>query len=241
VHDTIYVRTSWGGNAQFSLSTQEKIEAGFEAERVVQEFGDVEEADLQNSTFALERTTLDSPIAPRRGTRFRLSGAEVFKTEILRPPGKRTSRASVAEARGEWHQPLTSATGLFVRLVGAGRFSSDRILQVYERTPIGGAATLRGYDEEAFRVDRYGLSRVEWSRFLGGQGQRAFLFWDHGWMATRLADEAGGDHLQVQNRDGLGFGLELQAAGGLVGIDYGLAPGNAPLEGRIHLQLITTF
>jgi len=100
---------------------------------------------------------------------------------------------------------------------------------------------VRGVKTNDFRVDRYGLSRVEWSRFLGGQGQRAFLFWDHGWMGTQLADEGGGDHLEVLNRDGLGFGLELQAAGGLVGIDYGLAPGNAPLEGRIHLQLITTF
>src|SRR4029077_15079926 len=177
----------------------------------------------------------------RRGTRFRLSGAEVFKTETLRPSAKATSRASLAEARAEWHRPLTTATGLYVRLIGAGRFSSERILQIYERTPLGGAATMRGYDEEAFRVDRYGLSRVEWSRFLGNQGQRAFLFWDHAWMATRLADEAGGDHLDVLNRDGLGFGLELQAAGGLVGIDYGLAPGTARLEGRIHLQLITTF
>jgi hemolysin activation/secretion protein len=100
---------------------------------------------------------------------------------------------------------------------------------------------LRGHDEEEVRVDRYVLSRFEWRWFLGNTGQRAALFWDHAWTATRLATPDGGERFQQLQLDGIGFGLRLEAAGGLIGVDYGLQPGRPALEGKIHLQLISTF
>ena len=42
-------------------------------------------------------------------------------------------------------------------------------------------------------------------------------------------------------KDGVGFGLRLESAGGVVGIDYGLEPGRPPLEGKIHLRLVSAF
>ena len=123
----------------------------------------------------------------------------------------------------------------------AARFSSQRVLPIFERFPVGGAASLRGHDEEAFRVDRYLLSRAEWRLFPAGGRQRVALFWDHAVMATRVATDPGGDRQSIENADGFGFGLRLEAPGGLIGLDYGLEPGRAPLEGKIHLQLVTTF
>ena len=241
VQDTLYARTRWGARARYALSAQERIEAGYEQERVVQERGEVREAQLQSTVFAFEHGALDDPLAPRRGARARLSAAQIFKREGLRPTGTRSARASAVELKSEWHGALSAASGFALELAGAGRFSSQRVLPPYERYPVGGAATLRGHDEEEFRVDRYALSRLEWRWFLGGAGQRAFLFWDHAWMATRLPLPAGGDRFQQLHRDGLGFGLRLEAAGGLVGVDYGLEPGRAPLEGKIHLRLVSTF
>ena len=90
-------------------------------------------------------------------------------------------------------------------------------------------------------MDRYVLSRLEWRWFVGPAGQRVFLFWDHAVMGTRLALPGGGDRFAVLSRDGVGCGLRLEAAGGLVGVDYGLEPGRPPLEGKIHLQLVSTF
>jgi outer membrane protein assembly factor BamA len=241
IQDTLYARTSWGGRARFTLGSQERIEAGYEQERVVQERGELERAEIQSTLFALERSTLDEPLAPRRGTRARVEASQSFKREILRPAGERSARASALEVHGEWHRPLGRRPGLSLEVVAAGRLSSQRVLQLFERYPLGGAASLRGHDEEAFRADRYALSRLEWRWFLGPGGQRVFLFWDHAAMSTRVALPEGGDRLQVLNRDGLGFGLRLEAAGGLVGVDYGLQPGRPPLEGKVHLQLISTF
>jgi hypothetical protein len=85
------------------------------------------------------------------------------------------------------------------------------------------------------------LARLEWRWFLGSGGQRLALFWDHARAATRLALPEGGDRTRVIDADGVGFGLRLEAAGNLIGLDYGLVPGRPPLEGKIHLQLISTF
>ncbi len=241
IQDTLWVRTRWGGRARLPLPGSQHLEAGYEQERVVQTSTEVEEADLQNSLFALERSTLDQPLATRRGTRMRVDASQTFKTEQLRPEGSRRSQASAAEVRTEWHRPLSAATGLTLELRAAGRFSSQALLPLFERYPLGGATSLRGYDEEQFRVDRYGLSRLEWRRFIGGSGQRVFLFWDHAWMATRALGSDGVARLGSLQRDGVGFGLRLEAAGGLLGLDYGLEPGRAALEGKVHLQLVTTF
>lgn len=241
VQDTLYTRTTWGGRATLQLSPDERLEVGLDEERVVQAAGDIEEADLENTVLAVERSTLDDPLAPRRGLKLRVSAAQVFKTERLRPPGTSHARASALEAASEWARGLTSETGLGLEIHAAGRFSSERVLPIFERYPLGGATTLRGYDEEAFRVDRYALSRLEWRRYLGAGRERAFLFWDHAWMSTRLALDSGGDQVQTLQRDGVGFGLRLVAGGGVLGVDYGLEPGRPPLEGKIHLRLVTLF
>jgi outer membrane protein assembly factor BamA len=241
LQDTLYTRTRWGARGRYALGEHEGLEAGYEQERVVQEHGPVEQASLQSTVFALERQTLDEARAARRGTRVRVEAAQVFKREILRPNGQRTARASAVRITSDWHRPLGPATGLALALQAAGRFSSERVLPLYERYPIGGAATLRGFDEEALRVDRYGLSRLEWRFFLDSGAQHVYLFWDHAETATREAIAAGGDRLVRRHLDGTGVGLRLEAAGGLVGVDYGLEPGRPFLEGKIHLQLVTTF
>ena len=240
VRDTLYARTRWGGRMQFMRAAGQRFEAGYEQERVVQSTGTVEEASFQNTLFAVERTTLEPVLAPRRGSRVTLRAAQIFRRERLRPFGTRSSSASALEAHAEWTRAVMGRSALALETGAAGRFGSQRILPVYERYPVGGAATLRGYDEEQFRVDRFALSRLEWRWFMGG-GQRAFLFWDHAWMGTRVALENGGDVLATIHRDGIGFGLRLESAGGVVGIDYGLEPGRPPLEGKIHLRLVSTF
>ncbi|HTO90944.1 MAG TPA: BamA/TamA family outer membrane protein [Candidatus Sulfotelmatobacter sp.] len=241
LQDTLYTRTRWGARAGYMLSAQERIELAYDAEQVVQPAGDVQSAWIQNTTFSLQRSTLNDPLSPRRGTFTRISAAQIFKRETLRPSGTGTAHESAVEGRLGLNHPLRGATGLSLELSLAGRFSSESVIPIYEKYPLGGAASLRGYDEQQFMVDRYALSRAEWRWFLGGRGQRLALFWDHAFMQTSALDPLGVAHLQSAQRDGVGFGLRLEAAGGLVGVDYGLEPGRPALEGKIHLQLVTTF
>ena len=240
VQDTLYTRTRWGGQGTWALSGRERMEAGIEEERVVSEHAEIEEANLQNTHFAFERGTLQSGFDPRHGTRVRVIGTEIWKRQTLRPSGESRANESAAEMDLAWRHPTGGATGVSLEVRSAGRFSSERILPLFERYPLGGATTLRGYDEDQFRVDRFALTRLEWGRTLAGGGQWAYLFWDHAWTGTRLPT-ATGDTFQQQSKDGLGFGLQIEAAGGWIGLDYGLAPGLAPLEGKIHVKLLSQF
>jgi outer membrane protein assembly factor BamA len=252
LQDSTYTRTRWGAKLGYALGTGDHIDVGLEEERVVQPRGAVSNASLQNTVFSYERDGRDDLVSPRRGSRVRTSGTGVFKRETLRPahPGEgaetQHSNAGIADVRAETHRRVRPSTGLALELWGSGRFSSQRVLADYERTPVGGATTLRGHDEEEFRVDRLALSRLEYRWFPSGSGERVSVFWDHALMFTREAvtDSAGntiGDRGHTQSADGVGFGLRLRAAGGLVDLDYGVAPGRGFLDGRIHLRLVSTF
>jgi outer membrane protein assembly factor BamA len=252
LQDSTYTRTRWGAKLGYALGTGDRIDIGLEEEHVVQPRGLVSNADLQNTVFAYERDSRDDLVSPRRGSRVQTTGTGVFKTETFRPTtpgaGEQTqhSNAGVADLRAETHRRVRASTGLSLELWGNGRFSSQPILSDYERTPVGGAATLRGHDEEEFRVDRVALSRLEYRWFPSASGERVSVFWDHALMFTREAvtDSLGnvlGDRGHTQSADGVGFGLRLRAAGGLVDVDYGLAPGRGFLDGRIHLRLVSTF
>ena len=239
--DSSYTRTRWGGRLGYTLTERDRIAAGYTQERVVQSRGEVQTAHAQITEFTLERDTRDLAIAPRRGALGRVTAAQSLRRETLRAGGRRNVRANTIETLLEWHRPLGSRTGLSLELSGAARFGTRRILPLFERHPVGGAASLRGHDEQAFRVDRFALSRLEWRRFLGDGGERVFVFWDHAFMDTRVIGPNDADRLETIHRDGIGFGLRLDAAGGTVGVDYGLEPGRAPLEGKIHLRLVSAF
>ncbi|MCC6350070.1 MAG: BamA/TamA family outer membrane protein [Candidatus Eisenbacteria bacterium] len=242
VQDTVYTRFRWGAKARTALGTRETIEGGFEKERVVQTTGEVRSADLSSVTFGIERDARDDAGAPRRGTWSRLAATQTDKREVLRSPSAtRDARTSAVELRGEWHRPLRGAQGVTLELRAAGRFVSQGLLADWERWPLGGAASLRGHDEEAYRVDRFALSRAEWRYFLGTHGERLEVFWDHAEMQTRRPLPAGGDRMSRQSADGIGFGMRLPAAGGMVDLDYGLEPGRGFLDGKIHLRLVTAF
>ncbi len=239
--DTLFARTRWGGRLRYTLSERDRIAAGYTQERVVQARGEVQNVAAQTTEFTLERDSRDLAPAPRRGALGRVTAAQIFKRETLRAGGQRNARANTVETLLEWHRPLGGRTGLTLELSGAARFGTQRILPLFERYAVGGAASLRGQDEQAFRVDRYALSRLEWRRFLGDGAERVFLFWDHAFMDTRVTLPGGGERSETLHRDGIGFGLRLDAAGGTVGVDYGLEPGRAPLDGKIHLRLVSTF
>jgi outer membrane protein assembly factor BamA len=252
LQDSTFTRTRWGAKLGYALGTGDRIDIGLEEEHVVQPRGPISNADLQNTVFAYERDGRDDLVSPRRGTRVQTTGTAVFKRETLRPTlpslaaETQQANAGVADVRVETNRRVRPATGLALELWGNGRFSSQRVFSDYERTPVGGATTLRGHDEEEFRVDRVALSRLEYRWFPGISGERVSIFWDHALMFTREAvtDSAGnviGDRGHTQGADGIGMGLRLRAAGGLVDVDYGLAPGRGFLDGRIHLRLVSTF
>ena len=100
---------------------------------------------------------------------------------------------------------------------------------------LGGANTLRGYDEDWFFGPRRVYANIEY-RLLVGRTSQFFVFTDLG-TVTQIDQPTVFDPLRV----GYGLGMRLESKGGLLRMDYGLAEGRSVLEGKIHVNLGTSF
>ena len=101
--------------------------------------------------------------------------------------------------------------------------------------PLGGYADLRGFKEEQFLTDRQGLATVEY-RFLTGRGGRLFLFVDAAYHHLKT-EETFDEGIDV----GYGAGFRAATPVGTYGVDYGLAAGDNPLDGKIHVSITQEF
>jgi outer membrane protein assembly factor BamA len=101
--------------------------------------------------------------------------------------------------------------------------------------PLGGYADLRGFKEEQFLTDRQALATVEY-RFLTGRGGRLFLFVDAAYRHLKT-DETFDEGVSV----GYGAGFRAATPVGTYGVDYGLAAGDSPLDGKIHVSITQEF
>ena len=45
----------------------------------------------------------------------------------------------------------------------------------------------------------------------------------------------------IAQHDAFGFGLRFEGPTGLIRVDYGLEAGRSPSEGKLHLQLMSSF
>jgi outer membrane protein insertion porin family len=100
---------------------------------------------------------------------------------------------------------------------------------------LGGANTLRGYDEDWFFGPRRVYANIEY-RLLTGRNSQFFAFVDLG-AVTKVDAPSVFDPL----RAGYGFGLKLESKSGLLRLNYGLAEGSSVLEGKIHVNLGAAF
>ena len=101
---------------------------------------------------------------------------------------------------------------------------------------LGGANTLRGYDEDWFFGPRRVYANIEYR--LSGWTHITVLC-----VFTDLGTVAQVDQPTIFDpiRVGYGFGMRLESKGGLLRMDYGLAEGRSALEGKIHVNLGTSF
>ena len=101
--------------------------------------------------------------------------------------------------------------------------------------PLGGYADLRGFKEEQFLTDRDALATAEY-RFLTGRGSRLFVFADGAYRHLD-AEGAFAEGLEL----GYGAGFRAATPAGTYGVDFGLAAGRPPLEGKIHVSVTQEF
>ena len=174
-------------------------------------------------TFRLTRDTRDYFLNPTRGRRDSIA-FEVARSDFQ----LRKAWLSLQQYFPTWRKQTVA-----IELHGAAVWGVN--IPPTELFYLGGATTLRGYDEDWFSGPRRVYANLEY-RFLVGPDSQIFLFTDLG-AVTLIETPSVFDTLRV----GYGIGARLESRGGILRINYGLAAGDSPLRGKIHVNLGAAF
>ncbi len=138
------------------------------------------------------------------------------------------------ELSGEclWTQPLRGQLRTRLRAAGVWLRAQEPISDA-ELYPLGGAASLRGWDEEHFRGDGVGSASLE---LAVGRGLELAAFLDYGRGRRDTGEE-------IISFEGWGYGLGLRAPGerGSLFLDLAMGEGRSISDLRVHLKLETGF
>ena len=184
-------------------------------------------------TLRLTRDTRDYFLNPMRGRRDSIA-FEVSRSDF---------RLRKAWLSLQQYYPTWRKQTIAVELHGAIAWGfeaqlasdSDIVIPPTELFYLGGATTLRGYDEDWFSGPRRVYANIEY-RYLVGPDSQIFAFTDLG-AVTLLETPSVFDRLRV----GYGFGARLESRGGILRLNYGLAAGDSLLRGKIHVSLGASF
>ena len=183
---------------------------------------------------------LDRPRNPRRGGRLEVAveqGRKDRRSFRETASGDTTRvRRSVRQERitgtARWYVPVFDR-----QVVATGMDAQVLLSPSYDRSDlfrIGGAQSLRGYDEDRFLGNAVGRALLEY-RVLIDRVSYAYAFGDLGYV-DRPALQDGAESRRLH--PGYGIGIQFGTAIGIVNVSYALNPDEAsPADGRVHLGL----
>ena len=243
LQDTLYTRTEYGLEAGLPLGEGASLGLGLEGGRVVAGYGPVTRTTWQGTRVAVRRRSRGwregGPPAAPFGYSVVLATSQRFTRETLEDgSGRRGDRLSLTlDAAGE--RRLGAARFATLGVEGRYRSAGGQPLPVYDRFPLGGAASLRGYREEEFRTTRHLLVRAEYG--WGRTGARVYLFLDQALFARGGDATLSTPPAATEYRAGYGAGGSLPSGLGRVGLELAWGHGDGPLDAKLHLRLQSLF
>jgi len=151
---------------------------------------------------------------------------------LIREDGDLSEEQWELSGEGLWTQALRGQ--LKTRLRGSGVWlRAKEPISEAELYALGGARSLRGWDEEHFRGDAVGSASLE---LAIGRGLEIAAFLDYGRGRRDTGEE-------ILSFEGWGYGLGLRAPGerGSLFLDLALGEGSSFSDLRVHLKLETGF
>ena len=212
--------------------------------------------DVQTPVFSDPNAVTSTQATPYSGTKYSVAFRLTRDTRdyFLNPTSGRRDSVAIEVSRSDFqlrkvwlslqqYFPTWRKQTVAVELHGAAAWGftaqlpsrPDIGIPPTELFYLGGATTLRGYDEDWFSGPRRVYANFEY-RFLVGPDSQIFVFTDLG-AVTLIETPAVFDRLRV----GYGVGARLESKGGILRINYGLAAGDSPLRGKIHVNLGASF
>ncbi|MEZ4698845.1 MAG: POTRA domain-containing protein [Rhodothermales bacterium] len=176
---------------------------------------------------------------PRRGlaaeTRFERGNKERVAFSSLGVADTTSVTALVRQERLAMQARLyvpTLARQVFV-LGGEANAVIGKVLDESDLLRFGGAASLRGYEEDRFRGQFVQRSFAEY-RYQFERDSYAYLFFDLGYV-DRPATATSARQRDVY--PGYGFGFQFGTSVGLINTSFALSPDDAPTEAKVHVGI----
>jgi outer membrane protein assembly factor BamA len=247
IRDTTYIEREWDFSvryvpwATFSLSLKGGHREVHPDSSAIMIF-DVARTRSWLVSAAIDYNTLDEPLNPSRGVRYQTTVTLGRKRNFTQPAvidpedWKSVVNTRLLQADAEAVFPTFRRQGFYLGLHVVEVRTGDRFVPLSDQIRFGGARTLRGYAEDAFRGTLVSWLNAEY-RFRMGRYSRFFVFFDCGVYQRREAVLG----LIKGTKAGYGIGLRLETRLGLIGIDYGLGEGDSPMRGKVHVGLTGRF
>lgn len=243
--DSTYGKRAYRGELNYDLAPGMKVFAGFSRESTAPGQAGVrigpsgrQVAPMAKARFlglGVRLSLLDRISNPSQGfymemnlesgrkerTEYQVVGMDTLRSRTLLEQRR-------LHATGRWFAPAFSRS-----VVVVGVDASVLLSPEYDRSDLfrfGGAATLRGYDEDRFLGRIVGRALVEY-RILIDAISYAYAFFDLGYV-----DRPKTPDLQVMRgiHPGYGVGIRFKTAAGLINMSAALNPESGPGDVRIH-------
>jgi outer membrane protein assembly factor BamA len=206
-----------------------------------------EYADVKNHLVGLgfNHSNLDYPFNPKRG--WKIEGEIGIGTHKIEKNRKipeylydnidLNSSLLNLEWNGEINLPLSNKISHRIRSMSG--FLNSKNLFVNDLFKIGGLNSLRGFDEDSFRVSSYSIVTNE-LRFIPERNTSFYLFTDIAYYESEILDKTNDDF-----PIGVGFGLSFATKAGVFSLNYALGKQeNQSFDlrnAKIHFGFISRF
>lgn len=234
VQDSTYLEDAFGGNISYPIARGTEGSLRFARTRVIPgRRGDglsPAESRTRSVGVGLRRDGRDHRWNPRRGTLVKstLDAGRRDASTLLRA----TTQAAL-HLPGWGRQSWALGTRLWALEPGPGE------IQLPDLFRVGGVGSLRGYRQDELRVLRGGLVSIE-MRLHTAATSRVGIFVDAAHLNRAEAAEVGTEFVW-KTLLGYGFGVRIGSRAGLVAIDYGIAAGDSPATGKLHVGIQSIF
>jgi outer membrane protein insertion porin family len=200
--------------------------------------GETEGVVTRRSRLAIragaELDARDDPLDARSGLLLAASGDWGSRVDGIPGTAEENSwRVVRYDLASELHRRLHGRHGVYLGARWRGIRSDEESIPWDQLLRFGGASSLRGYREDQFRAEETLLLQVEHRIAIGDGGSRLFLFADSGFLRGGGAP----DGAQI----GYGLGIRAAAAGGQMGVDFGMGAGDSWSEAKVHVRMKRLF
>jgi outer membrane protein assembly factor BamA len=237
--DTLYTRTDWLADVEYSVLDNLVLRAGWQSEESTTPLALLERTTRASTRFGLRWDGRDDAFAPRRGGLIDATGTRGTQKERFAEGPRIEREVTTLEAHTEVHVPIGVATGLFAGTTGYVRQARGESLRPENLYPLGGVSTIRGYEERRFRTGLGTAVTVELRRYLASaSAARVHGFVDAAYMDPARTLGTGGDAWKL----GIGVGVRVPSRVGLLGVDLGAADEIGSFaEARVHLSVVGRY